>query len=310
MIVGFGENSVDIVYRLPQYPQPGTAASKIAIERRDVRPGGQVATTLATCASFGLSTRYVGSFGSDAYAALVRDELHRRGVDVSLALRRNAPNRYAVVLIDASSGERVVIWDRDARLAIAAQDVVPDWIAGATLVHVDTTDMPAAMALARIAREAGHEVTTDIDDVTPETGRLLETVTIPILAEHVPAALTGESDPERALRAMRRTHAGRLVVTLGSRGAAMLDGDRYVHAPGYRVEVVDSTGAGDVFRGAFIYSLLQGDTPERMLQFANAAAAIACTREGAVGSVPTLDEVFTFSAPLDQAAAPRGPASS
>jgi sulfofructose kinase len=310
MIVGFGENSVDIVYRLPRYPQPGTSQSKMAIERRDVRAGGQVATALATCAAFGLPTRYIGSFGSDANARLVRDELQRRGVDVSLVLRREAPNRYAVVLIDASSGDRIVLWDRDARLAIAAEEVLPEWIAGATLVHVDTTDMPAAVALARMARGAGLEVTTDIDDVTGETGRLLDTVTIPILAEHVPAALTGESDPERALRLMRRTYAGRLVVTLGSRGAAMLDGDRYVQVPGFAVDVVDSTGAGDVFRGAFIYSLLKGDTPERMLQFANAAAAIACMREGAMNGVPTLSQVSTFSASPNRGAAPRDPANS
>ena len=310
MIVGFGENSVDIVYRLPRFPDPRGEGSKVAIEQRDVRPGGQVATTLAACAAFGLPTRYVGSFGNDANAAIVRDALQRLGVDLAHASGRDAPNRYAVILIDAGSGERVVLWQRDARLAIRAEEVSPDWIAGATLVHVDATDASAAIALARLARDAGHEVTSDIDDITPTTTALLETVTIPILAEHVPATLTGESDPERALRALRRVHTGRLVVTLGSRGAAMLDGSRYVHVPGFTVDVVDSTGAGDVFRGAFIYSLLKGDTPERILQFANAAAAIACTRDGAIDSVPTLEEVSTFSARPDLAAGRRGPANS
>jgi sulfofructose kinase len=291
LIVGFGENSVDIVLRLPRYPQPGTATSKVAIERRDVRAGGQVATTLATCAAFGLPTRYLGTFGTDADAAIVRNELRRRGVDVSLALEREAPNRYAVILVDASHGERVVLWQRDARLLVTASDVRPEWIDGATLVHVDASDEDAAVAVAQRARHSGLDVTCDIDRVTPRTRALLAAVTIPILAEHVPAALTGEADTERALRALRLTHPGRIVVTLGSGGAAMLDGDNYVHAAAYAVEVVDSTGAGDVFRGAFIHALQRGDTPEDMLRFANAAAAVSCTRDGAIDGIPSVSEV-------------------
>ena len=296
MIVGFGENSVDLVYRLPYYPQPGTASSKVAIERRVVRPGGQVATTLATCAALGLSTRYLGTFGNDAHGATIRAELQRRGVDINFAIEREAPNRYAVILIDDSQGERVVLWERDVRLAIAPTDVRREWIAGASHVHVDGTDIDAAVALARMAREAGLDVTTDIDSVTPETRTLLDAASIPILAEHVPATLTGESDPERALRGLRRSHAGRLVVTLGERGAAMLDGDRYLHVPGFAVGVVDSTGAGDVFRGAFIDALLRGVEPEIMLRFANAAAAVSCTKEGAMDGVPTVAEVHALLA--------------
>src|SRR5689334_6797734 len=106
MVVGFGENSVDHIYRLPEYPRPGTATTKVPIERYDVRPGGQVATTLATCARFGLTTRYLGAFGRDANGRLIREELARCGIDVQSALVRTAPNRYAVILVDGR-GERV-----------------------------------------------------------------------------------------------------------------------------------------------------------------------------------------------------------
>ena len=291
MIVGFGENSIDIVYRLPAYPQPGSARSKVSIEQRATRPGGQVATTLATCAALGLPTRYVGAIGSDEHGAMIRETLRRRGVDVDSAVERAAPNRYAVILIDASTGERVVLWQRDPRLAIGRDEIRAEWIAGATVVHVDATAVEAATALARMAAQAGVPVTCDVDQVTPATRALLDVVTVPILAEHVPATLTGDSDVERALRTLRQPHQRQVVVTLGERGAAMLEGERYVQVPALPVRVVDSTGAGDVFRGAFIYSLGQGAGPERMLQFANAAAALACTREGAMESVPTLPEV-------------------
>jgi sugar/nucleoside kinase (ribokinase family) len=291
MIVGFGENSVDIVYRLPLYPQPRTATAKVMIDRRDVRPGGQVATTLATCARLGLPTRYVGAFGDDDNGRLIRSELERRGLDVQSAIVRSAANRYAVILLDAGDGERVVLWQRDPQLAIASQDVRADWLEHASLLHVDATDEEASIVLARLGRDRGVPVTCDVDRVTARTAALLETVDVPILAEHVPADLTGENDPERALRSLRRTHPGRIVVTLGRRGSAMLDGDRFIHSPGHATEVVDSTGAGDVFRGAFIYALLRGDAPDEMLRFANAAAAASCTEDGAIDSVPSLEDV-------------------
>jgi sugar/nucleoside kinase (ribokinase family) len=112
-----------------------------------------------------------------------------------------------------------------------------------------------------------------------------------VFAETVPAQLTGESDPERALRALRRAHPGRLVVTVGERGAIALEGSTMLAAPGFPVTVVDSTGAGDVFRGGYIYGIVKGWSLERQLWFANAAAAVSCTRPGAMGGVPSLAEV-------------------
>ncbi len=122
------------------------------------------------------------------------------------------------------------------------------------------------------------------------TEALIASVTVPIFAEHALEPLTGERDFERALRVLRRRHAGMLCVTLGARGAMLLDGDRLYHEPAFQAAVLDTTGAGDVFRGGFITALLRGDRPGDILRFANAAAAISCTRLGAINGVPTLEE--------------------
>jgi sugar/nucleoside kinase (ribokinase family) len=182
-------------------------------------------------------------------------------------------------------GERTVFWQRDPALRLAPGDLLEDVVAGARLLHVDNVDEEAAIVAARMARQAGRHVTTDIDRVTPATADLVAAATIPIMAEHVPQALTGEADPARALRALRQRHEGVLCVTLGAGGAMLLAGDALYHEPGLRVEVVDTTGAGDVFRGAFIAALLRGDAPPDILRFANAAAALSCTRRGAMGQV-------------------------
>ena len=287
-VVGIGENSVDVVYRIAAPLAPG---GKMPVAGRRLLPGGQVATTLCACAALGLRSRYVGTFGSDDHARLIRDELEARGVDTGAALVRAVPNRHAVILVEDGSGDRTVLWQRDPALALGPGDLPPDLLEGVRLLHVDATDEGASLAAARAARGAGLHVTTDIDQVSEGTADLIAAATLPILAEPVPGMLTGEPDVERALRALHQRHGGTICVTLGHRGAMLLDADRLHHAPAFRVEPVDTTGAGDVFRGALIYSLLRGDPPEAMLRFANAAAAVSCTREGAIDGVPTLPEV-------------------
>ncbi len=290
-VIGVGENSLDYVYRLPKYPTPTGAGAKMAITSHSLLPGGQVTTTLCACAAMGLRAKYVGAFGSDENGARMRQTLVTRGVDVTDAVSREAPNRYAVILVDEREGERIVLWQRDPALTLQPEDVRAGTIANARVVHVDDVDEEVAISVARMARDAGAQVTSDIDRCTARTEALVSAVTVPIFAEHVLEPLTGESDVERALRKLRRSHDGWLCVTRGSRGALLLEQDRLHEAPAFQVAAVDTTGAGDVFRGGFIVAMLRGDAPADVLRFANAAAAVSCTRHGAIGGVPTLEDV-------------------
>lgn len=287
-VVGIGENSVDLVYRVPQLAGVGDKVRSTGCRRL---LGGQVATTLCTCAALGLRTRYVGTFGNDEHGRLIRSELEQRGIDTSHARVRYAANRHAVILVDERTGERSIVWQRDAALVLQPEDFPREAMTDVRVLHVDNVDEPAAIAAARLGRDAGLIVTTDIDQVTDRTPELFAAATFPVLAERVPQALTGESDPQRALRALRRGHEGMLCVTLGARGSMLLAGDDLFEAPALPVTAVDTTGAGDVFRGALIYALLRGDRPDVMLRFANAAAALSCTREGAIAGIPNLREI-------------------
>lgn len=250
-----------------------------------------MATTMAACAGFGLKSAYLGSAGNDHNGRLVISELLGRGVDVSHVLTRDCANRFAVITVDETSGERIVLWDRDDRLNFSRAEIDPGLIGAARLVHVDDEDQEAAITAALIARKAGIPVTSDIDRVTERTPDLIAAVSLPIFANHVLPAITGESDIERALRSLRQSHDGMLCVTVGAEGAIMLAGDELIAEPGFLITAVDTTGAGDVFRAAFIYALLNNYPPRQMLRFANAAAAVSCTRAGAMAGVPALAEV-------------------
>ena len=168
------------------------------------------------------------------------------------------------------------------------RDLPVEAIAEARVVHVDDVDQPAAIRTAQIARQRRVQITSDIDRLTDRTSDLIEAVTIPIFAEHVPPRMSERNDQEEALRSLRRPHHQMLCVTLGDQGAMALDDAGIHYAPAFSVDAVDTTGAGDVFRAGFIYALLRGWTTEEILRFANAAAAVSCTRLGALGGIPTL----------------------
>ena len=293
-VIGIGANSVDYVYVLPEFPHPDTSSAKLRIQNASVSYGGQTATTLCTCAAMGLRTRYVGTMGSDEHGERMRQELRRRGIDVEHAYIRHVGNPFAVILVDERRGERVVLWDRDPALQLAVNEIETALRAGTPrLIHVDDTDEDAAIRAASIGRMAGIPVTSDIERMTERTDELVAAVTIPIFAEHVLEPLTGERDFERALRKVG-SQFGDVCVTLGARGAMLLEGDRLHHVEAEPIEVVDTTGAGDVFRGAFITALLRGDAAPDILRFANAAAALSCTRRGALGGVPTREETVAL----------------
>jgi sugar/nucleoside kinase (ribokinase family) len=289
-VVGVGANSVDFVYRLPSFPSPDTVFAKLRISDHLTSCGGQVATALATCAAMGLRTSYIGTIGSDRHGMLMREELARRGIDTTHAVARNAANPFAVILLDDRHGERVVLWHRVAAMVLSPAEVDRASVSTARLLHVDDVDLAASVHAANLARAAGKPVTSDIERATDDIRALVDAVTIPIFAEHVPAELTGETNLRRALERLRKPHHTMLCVTLGARGALLVAGHEVIHEPGISVRTVDTTGAGDIFRGAFVYALLAGSQPREIVRFANAAAALSCARVGAMSSIPSAAE--------------------
>lgn len=290
-VVGVGTNSVDEVLQLSVLLPEVLQTGKARVAHRHVLCGGQTATMAAASAALGLRTRYVGAYGCDENGKRVHAALGQRGVDLSLAMQCNAPNRTAVIVVDAT-GRRTVFWHRADALKLIPEKVDPRAL-DARLVHVDDDDPELALHVARMARAAGRLVTTDIEHPSRTVEELIKAVTHPIFDQHLPVRLTGESDPERALRKLRKLNTGVLCMTLAEQGAVALEGDRFYASPAFSVEVVDNTGAGDVFRAGFAYGLLSGWVVPDMLRFANAAAAISCTRLGAMPSVPQLAEVMS-----------------
>jgi sulfofructose kinase len=287
-LVGVGLNATDTLIPLPAFPAPG---SKVEYSTVSVLPGGQVATTVVACQRWGLSTRYVGKLGEDDAAELHRLEFARAGVDTQLVTVPGCASPQSLIIVDAG-GERTVLCRRDERLVLQPSELNREWIVNARVLHLDGHDTAAALEAARWAREAGVLIVADLDEAYPGLEPLLENVDYLIVSRDFPCQLTGESHLEGALRRMHSRYGSILTAaTLGQDGVLAWDGSQFLHTAAYRVPVVDTTGAGDIFHAGFIYGLVQDWPLQRKLEFACAAAALNCTAVGARGCIAPLSAI-------------------
>jgi sugar/nucleoside kinase (ribokinase family) len=287
-VVGVGLNATDTLILLAHFPDCG---AKVEFRSATVLPGGQVASAMVACQRWGLRTRYVGKVGDDAAASIHAAEFLRTGVEAHLFTATGCPSQQSFILVDRS-GERTVLWRRDERVTLRPEELRREWIVNARTLHVDGHDTASASLAAEWARAAGVPVIADLDDLYPGVEALLKNVDYLITSRDIPARLTSESDLRKSLPVVREKLSCTLAAaTLGQDGALAWDGTQFHYAAAYRVDSVDTTGAGDIFHAGFIYALLQGWPLQRQLDFACAAAALNCTALGARGGIQSVQAI-------------------
>jgi sulfofructose kinase len=273
---------------VPEHPAVG---SKVESQSVSVLPGGQVATAVIACRSWGLRTRYVGKLGDDAAAQLHRQEFALAGVEAHIPTAHDCASQQAFILVDPQ-GERTVLWRRDHRIALQPGELRREWIENARALLVDGYDTRAAITAARWAQDAGIPVIADLDAAYPGIEDLIESIDFLIVSRDLPRQITNQTELRNSLPALERRFGCRLTAaTLGTDGVLAWDGAQFHHARAYRVETVDTTGAGDIFHAGFIYALLQGWPLPRQFDFACAAAALNCTAVGARGGIRPIEEI-------------------
>jgi sulfofructose kinase len=287
-LVGVGLNAVDTLIPLPHYPALG---SKVEFRSANILPGGQVASAVIACQRWGLRTRYVGKVGEDQFAEIQRAEFAKAGVEAHLFTAQGCASQQAFILVDGT-GERTVLWKRDHNLTLRPEELRKEWIVEARALHVDGHDTTAAIQAATWAKASGVPVIADLDEVYPGVEGLLGNIDYLIASRDIPGRLTGEANLRAALRALQTRYGCRLTAaTLGHEGVIAWDGSQFHYAAAFRVESVDTTGAGDIFHAGFIYGLLQGWPLACQLDFACAAAALNCKAIGARGGIQSFEAI-------------------
>jgi sugar/nucleoside kinase (ribokinase family) len=294
-VVGFGTNAVDHLIRVARYP---VFNSKVELTDHTQAAGGEIASAMVALKRLGMTSAYAGRFGDDREGVMGLRSLVDEGVDVTYAETiSGARTQIAFIIVDERNGERTIIWRRDAKLAYSAGDAPIEAAARGRVLHITPHDVAACLVMARSARSTGVIVSIDIDNVFEGIDELLPLVDICIASGEFAQRLIGTTDNRAALRAMVSRYGCPVVgMTLGAAGSLLLCGDKFIESAGVEAPggCVDTTGAGDAFRGGFLYGLLAGETLEKTLTIANAVAALKCRGAGARSALPTRDELEVF----------------
>jgi sugar/nucleoside kinase (ribokinase family) len=293
--VGFGLNAVDHLIVVPEYPAFDT---KIRLLDHKQSAGGQTASAMVALRRLGLKTAYAGRFGSDPEGLFGLQTLKDDDVNVDFAeIVDGARNQIAFITIDVRSGERTIVWDRDEKLAYAAEEAPADFGALGKVLHLDGHDPPASARVAQVARETGTIVSADIDNVYEGLPELLPLIDIMIGSKEFPRRITGIQDHREALVELKNRYGCALVgMTIGANGAVIYHEGQFLESPGFEAPggCRDTTGAGDAFHAGFLYGFLTGEDLETSLKLGNAVAAIKCSALGARTALPTKSELEKF----------------
>lgn len=298
-VVGIGLNATDTLIIVPHFPP---YAGKGPFNQEILSPGGQVASAMVTCAKLGLRTKYIGTIGDDERGRVQLDSLLGSGINLDhVQQRKGCPNQSAYIIIDQSTGERTVFWQRPDCLRLDPSEIEEAMITNARLLHIDGHDTPAMEKAARIAREHKIPVTVDVDTIYKGFERVLPYVDYLIASSEFPIQWTHQNDPLKALEIIQDEYGIHCAaMTLGAHGALARIGGKFYYSPAFVVNCVDTTGAGDVFHGGFCYGILAGWDIQKTLDFSNAMAALNCTAIGARGGISGLEKAEALMARADR----------
>ncbi|MBI2194389.1 MAG: hypothetical protein HYU36_20620 [Planctomycetes bacterium] len=293
--LGVGCSALDLLCVIPRYPEPDVKLPIRSIVRQG---GGLVATALVTLARLGVPSRLLTGIGDDENSRWLVRDLESEGVEVVPS--RGAAGgraRFSIILVDAQTGSRTIFYTQEGVPETHPDEVTPGLLAGTRVILVDTVESRAGLGAARMGRAAGIPVILDAEPTgAPEIPELLEAATVLIPSSRFALEWCGGKDfRDAARRLYRQAQAGNpgkvVVVTGGAEGAYGISAEGEFDQPAFGVQVVDTTGCGDVFHGAFAYGLLHRWELPATLRFACAVAALKCRALGGRAGIPRLREV-------------------
>lgn len=296
-VLGLGCIAVDDLLYVEAYPP---ADAKRQVLRRERHCGGLTATALVAAARLGARCAYAGTLGDDEFSRFVIGRLQQAGIDVGpLRIRPEARPIRSVIIVDPSQQTRTIFYDLEGVEPVSVDWPPEELVRAARVLFVDHFGVAGMLRAARVARAAGIPIVADFESAPdgPEFVELLARVTHPIISLDFARQLTGCEQPGAAARALWSAERQAVVVTCGVQGCWYLGREHPTeprHVPAYPVTVVDTTGCGDVFHGAYAAGLAQGLALPARLQLAAATAALKATQPGGQAGIPTRAAVEAF----------------
>lgn len=292
-VVGLGQTCVDHLGRIPTYPEED---GKVELMDLHMQCGGPASTALVTLSRMGIRTSFLGSISDDPFGREILKGLQEEKVDSTfLKVTPGYTSQFAFIAINKKDGRRTIFWHRGSVPHLKSSDVDLTPFPNARILHTDALMIEASMEAARQARNMGLTVVMDAGTFREGYQELASLVDVLITSERFGVPLVDATEPpEKALEILSQWGPKEVVMTLGSKGSIGWNGGEVRSQETFPIDAVDTTGAGDVYHGAYIYGLLQGWNMPECMRFASAASAIKCKEIGARKGIPNLEEMKKF----------------
>jgi sugar/nucleoside kinase (ribokinase family) len=292
-VLGLGCVAVDLVGTVSQWPQEGT---KQSLESLSMHDGGLVGTAITAAARLGGTCGFIGKLGTSDFATRAVASLEKEGVDVSLVQRvEGAEPLVSFVVSNSKTGERTICWSQQ-NVSYPLPDEFSDstWFERTKVLLIDSEAGDAGVQTARIARDHDIPVVVDVEQDYPHTASMLEAASHIVVSEDFARQYSGKENLPDLLKHLRTSEDQTVIITRGECGCTGLTTEGIFKLPAFKVEVVDTTGCGDVFHGAYAVAIARGRSGVDAATFASAAAALCATQLGGRDGIPTENELDDF----------------
>lgn len=292
-LLGFGVAAADELIELDELPPPDV---KVDLRSHETQCGGICVNALVAASRLGLRCHYVGTLGGNELSDIVRQGMDAEDVTYTPPIDDpGAGPSHAFIMIDRSTGTRTILMDKSRVREMSIDDLPDSLLRSTRTLYVDAWRMTAGLPAVQAARRLGVQVIADFEEYEPErVAELLPFVDHLILPHAYAKLLTKLDDPKESVLALAEVPRVCTAVTCGIDGCHYVCGDsprELLHQPAFIVEVVDSTGCGDAFHGAYITAVLEGRRIPESISFAAAAAALSARAIGAQAGLPNREEV-------------------
>ncbi len=294
-VVGIGQACFDCLGQIPYFPDED---SKIELMNLHMQCGGPVASALTVLSRFGISTSFIGSISNDYFGIEIQNSLRNESIDTTmLKVTPGFISQFAFISINKRNGNRNIFWKRSSAPALTPDEIDLGPFENAKYLHLDGLMIDASIEAAKQAKRMGIKVVIDAGTLREGFLDLIPLADILITSEKFADAISGKKifSPDSALEKIKKlSNAHTIVITRGSKGSIGTSNDNIHIQPAFPVEAVDTTGAGDVFHGAYIYGLIQEWDMPSCMRYASAVSAIKCKNIGVKNALPTHEKVKKY----------------
>ena len=292
-VVGIGAAVFDVLMTTNGFPKEDTKMQGIETKTQG---GGPCATALVAMSKLGVSSEYMGTLGDDMYGNIMKEQFEHYGVGTEhIRVEKGAVSFHSVVILNMTNSTRTCVWNRGTVTPPTIEDVDLEALKNAKFLHLDGHQLETAIYAANKAHEYGVKVSLDAGGTYPGIERLLPLVDVLIPSEEFALKITGAATAVEAAAILQEKYNPELLmITQGSIGGFIWENGKEVRYPAFKVDAIDSNGAGDTFHGAFVAARVKGMDVMEAAKFASATSALKCTRFGAQEGIPGFDEVIDF----------------